>query len=155
VRTELETRQYPLRGTLVWDLFGGFTTSAGWLRTTRRELRSGGTSEGEQDDVTGDISKLFRLPESWGLPSNMLRTYVGMQRISTETIFLADTAVKRIADNGRWALNARAETDVAENASFSLSASRTVTYDEVNDRRFTQFVLSAVLQLEFFAGELK
>jgi hypothetical protein len=78
-----------------------------------------------------------------------------MQRISTETIFLADTAVKRIADNGRWALNARAETDVAENASFSLSASRTVTYDEVNDRRFTQFVLSAVLQLEFFAGELK
>jgi hypothetical protein len=155
VRTELETRQYPLRGTLVWDLFGGFTTSAGWLRTTRRELRSGGTSEGEQNDVTGDISKLFRLPESWGLPSNVLRAYLGLQRISTATIFLADTAEKRIADNGRWALNARAETDVAENASFSLSASRTVTYDEVNDRRFTQFVLSAVLQLEFFAGELK
>ena len=155
VRTELETRQYPLRGTLAWDLFGGFTTSAGWLRTTRRELRSGGTSEGEQNDVTGDISKLFRLPESWGLPSNVLRAYVGLQRISTETIFLADSAEKRIADNGRWALNARAETDVAENASFSLSASRTVTYDEVNDRRFTQFVLSAVLQLEFFAGELK
>jgi hypothetical protein len=155
VRTELETRQYPLRGTLAWDLFGGFTTSAGWLRTTRRELRSGGTSEGEQNDVTGDVSKLFRLPESWGLPSNTLRAYVGLQRISTETIFLADTTPKRIADNGRWALNARAETDVAENASFSLSASRTVTYDEVNDRRFTQFVLSAVLQLQFFAGELK
>jgi hypothetical protein len=155
VRTELETRQYPLRGTLAWDLFGGFTTSAGWLRTTRRELRSGGTSEGEQNDVTGDVSKLIRLPESWGLPSSVLRAYVGMQRISTETIFLADTTTKRIADNGRWALNARAETDVAENASFSLSASRTVTYDEVNDRRFSQFVLSAVLQLQFFAGELK
>jgi hypothetical protein len=155
VRTELETRQYPLRGALAWGLFGGFTTSAAWLRTTRRELRSGGTSEGEQNDVTADVSKLFRLPESWGLPSNVLRTYVGLQRIGTETVFLADTTRKRIADNGRWALNARAETDVAENASFTLSASRTVTYDEVNDRRFTQFVLSAVLQLQFFAGELK
>jgi hypothetical protein len=155
VRTELETRQYPLRGTLSWDILGGFTTSAGWLRTTRRELRSGGTSEGEQDDVTADITKLFRLPDSWNLPSNTLRAYVGMQRISTETIFLADTTTRRIADNGRLALNARAETDVAENASFSLSASRTVTYDEVNDRRFTQFVLSAVLQLQFFAGELR
>jgi hypothetical protein len=155
VRTELETRQYPLRGTLAWDLFGGFTTSAAWLRTTRRELRSGGTSEGEQNDVTADVSKLFRLPESWGLPSNVLRTHVGLQRISTETVFLADTTRKRIADNGRLALNARAETDVAENASFTLSASRTVTYDEVNDRRFTQLVLSAVLQLQFFAGELK
>jgi hypothetical protein len=155
VRTELETRQYPLRGTLAWDLFGGFTTSAAWLRTTRRELRSGGTSEGEQNDVTADITKLFRLPESWRLPSNVLRTYVGLQRISTETVFLADTTSKRIADNGRWALNARAETDVAENASFTLSASRTVTYDEVNDRRFTQFVLSAVLELQFFAGELR
>ncbi|HZO18118.1 MAG TPA: cell surface protein SprA [Gemmatimonadaceae bacterium] len=155
VRTELETRQYPLRGTLSWTLFGGFTTSAGWLHTTRRELRAGGTSEGEQNDVTADISKLFALPQSWGLPSSMLRAYVGMQRISTETVFLADTTERRIADNGRWALNARAETDVAENASFSLSASRTVTYDEVNDRRFTQFVLSAVLQLQFFAGELK
>ncbi len=78
-----------------------------------------------------------------------------MQSINTETVFLADTTRKRIADNGRWSVNARAETDVAENASFSLSASRTVTYDEVNDRRFSQFVLSAVLQLQFFAGELR
>jgi hypothetical protein len=155
VRTELETRQYPLRGSLTWGILGGFTTSASWLRTTRREVRSGGTSQGEQNDVTGDISKLFRLPASWNLPSNVLRGYLGVQRISTQTLFLAGTATKRIADNGRWAMNARAETDVAENASFSLSASRTVTYDEVNDRRFTQFVLSAVLQLQFFAGELR
>ena len=70
-------------------------------------------------------------------------------RLSLEASGEGET--QKVAD----ALNARAETDVAENASFSLSASRTVTYDEVNDRRFTQFVLSAVLQLEFFAGELK
>ena len=155
VRTELDTRQYPLRATFTWDLLGGFTTSAGWLRTLRRELRSGGTSEGEQNDVTADITKVFRLPESWGLPSNALRAYAGLQRISTETVFLADTSTRRIADNGRWAVNARAETDVADNASVSLSASQTVTYDEVNDRRFSQFVLSAVLQLQFFAGQLR
>jgi hypothetical protein len=155
VRTELDTRQYPLRATFTWDLLGGFTTSAAWLRTMRRELRSGGTSEGEQNDITADITKVFRLPQSWGLPESGLRAYAGVQRIGTQTVFLAETETKRIADNGRWVVNARAETDVAENASLSLSAAQTVTYDEVNDRRFSQFVLSAVLQLQFFAGALR
>src|SRR5688500_5015555 len=55
VRTELETRQYPLRGTLVWDLFGGFTTSAGWVGTARRGVRSGGAGGGGQSAGRGDM----------------------------------------------------------------------------------------------------
>jgi hypothetical protein len=39
--------------------------------------------------------------------------------------------------------------------SFSFTLSRVLNYDNNYDRKFTQTVLSAVLHLQFFAGEIK
>jgi hypothetical protein len=60
----------------------------------------------------------------------------------------------RLSDNGRRAFNVNADTDLAENMSGSLTVSRVLTFDRQFDRRFTQTVISAVLNLQFFAGEL-
>ena len=61
----------------------------------------------------------------------------------------------RLADNGRQAITLNADTDVADNVTFSLQSARIVTFDNNLNRRFTQYVLTATLQLSFFAGELR
>jgi hypothetical protein len=44
---------------------------------------------------------------------------------------------------------------VAENATFSVQASRVVTFDRNFNQRFTQTLLSAVLNIQFFGGALR
>ncbi len=61
----------------------------------------------------------------------------------------------RLTDNGRRAFSFSADTDVAENLTSSFVYSRVASFDENLNRRFTQTVLSAVLQLQFFGGELR
>jgi hypothetical protein len=61
----------------------------------------------------------------------------------------------RLADNGRQAINLNADADVAENLTFSLTGARIVTFDNNLNRRFSQIVFTAVLQVSFFAGEIK
>jgi hypothetical protein len=47
------------------------------------------------------------------------------------------------------------DTDIADNLTFSLQSARIVTFDNNLNRRISQIVLSAVLQISFFAGELR
>ena len=60
-----------------------------------------------------------------------------------------------LTDNGRRAFSFSADTEVAENLSSSFVFSRVESFDLNLNRRFTQTVLSAVLHLQFFGGELK
>jgi hypothetical protein len=48
-----------------------------------------------------------------------------------------------------------ADTDVAENLSSSFVISRVQSFDHNLNRQFTQTVLSAVMHLQFYAGEFK
>jgi hypothetical protein len=48
-----------------------------------------------------------------------------------------------------------ADTDLAENLTFSLQGSRVITFDRNFNRRFTQTVVSAVLNIQFFGGALR
>jgi hypothetical protein len=66
----------------------------------------------------------------------------------------ASTSRSRLTDNGRTAVSLNADTDLADNMTFSLQASRVVTFDRNFNRRFTQTVLSAVLNIQFFGGAL-
>jgi hypothetical protein len=59
------------------------------------------------------------------------------------------------ANNGRRALSLNADTQLAENLLGSLVMSRVVNYDNVTNRRFNQFVMTAVFQLTFSAGQIR
>jgi hypothetical protein len=61
----------------------------------------------------------------------------------------------RLSDNGRRAISFSADTDVAENFSSSFVVSRVESFDKNLNRRFTQTVISAVLHLQFYAGEMR
>ena len=154
LRTEQTLRQYPLNGSLTWAILGGFSTSAGWTRAERREVRSGGLIEGSQNDVSMDVAKVIPLPTSWNLQSNLLRTRLGYQSTHTQSFFVQDTTHRRVTDNGRWAVMLNADSDVSETLSLSMLLMRVLTYDDAYDRKFSQTVLSVVFHLLYGVGEL-
>ncbi|MFN2397597.1 MAG: cell surface protein SprA [Gemmatimonadaceae bacterium] len=155
IRSAQTTRQYPVNGSIAWSAFGGFSTSMGWNKTSREELRAGGVNVGEQQDMNADVGKSFALPKSWNVQGNTMRTRLGYQQSRARTFFLGDSTRKRVTDNGRWSVNGSGDADLSENLAFSLTLSRIVNFDNNYNRRFAQTVISAVLHLQFFAGELK
>ncbi len=157
IRTSQTTRQLPINGSIAWLILGGFSTSGGLNKVNTSELRSGGVTLTKRADATMDIGKPFHLPKSWNLKSDVLRARIGMNQSHSQGFFLTSdsTASKRVTDNGRFAINGNADADINDNMSFSFTLSRVLNYDNNYDRKFTQTVLSAVLHLQFFAGEIK
>jgi hypothetical protein len=154
VRDEQEATQYSITPSLVWPILGGLSTAAGWTRTDRTRLRSGGVTEGEQTDLTASVGRSFRLPASWNLGRD-LRWSAGWQGSRAREFFDSGDERRRVTDNGRRSFNTNADTDVSETMTFSLAFARNVTYDTLYDRRFTQTVFTATLNLRFFAGAIR
>ena len=154
IRVEQKLTQYPLNGSVTWSILGGFATNAGWTRSDRRELRSGGLIVGSQNDVSADIAKSFPLPSSWDLRSNILRTRFGYQSSHTQSFFVQEDTRRRVTDNGRRALMVNADSDVSETLSLSLLLMRVLTFDDAYDRRFSQTVFSVVFHLNYAVGEM-
>ena len=102
-------------------------------------------------------ARAFGLPVRWELKSG-LRARLGFQQTQTQSyvqnLFAAGSR-SRLTDNGRQAFTLNADTDVADNATFSIQGSRIVNFDRNLNRRLTQTVITAVLQMQFFAGDLR
>lgn len=148
-------RTYPAS----FSLFGtadGLSLSLGYTRAERLDSLPGSVGESRSSDVTADVTRAFPLPASWKLPGG-LRTRLSYQRTETRSYVtnVAATSLRsRLTDNGRTSFSLNGDTDLADNMTFSLQASRVVTFDRNFNRRFTQTVLSAVLNIQFFGGAL-
>jgi hypothetical protein len=153
IRGEQVSKQYRVTPSVTWALGGGLSTAAGWSRTDHTELRSGGITIGRQEDLSANVGRSFRLPERWKARSDV-RWTMGFAHSRSESFFDAGSERRRVTDNGRWSLTTNADTEVSENMNFSLTLARSVNFDNLYDRRFTQTVLTATLHLTFFAGEL-
>jgi hypothetical protein len=148
-------RSYPASLTL-FGADDGLSLSLGWSRSDRVDSLPGSVGESRSTDASADLTRAFPLPASWQLPSG-LRTRVSYQRTETRSYVsnaAASTRRSRLTDNGRTSISLNADTDLAENMTFSLQASRVVTFDRNFNRRFTQTLLSAVLNIQFFGGAL-
>jgi hypothetical protein len=151
-------RRYPLNGSISWALAGGFSTSASYVLSTRDEVRPGLSTYGHTQDLSLDLAKTFAVPKSWSI-DNRLNTRVGYQRSGTRNLVrdlsAEHLAPRPLADNGRESFNVNADTRLAETLTFSLVGSRIANFDNQFNRRITQTVFSAVLQMSFFAGEMR
>ena len=150
-----ESRQqsFPFTASAI-TAWGAVSMSAAYALSRRIDSLPGSVARRKASDLAADIGKSFALPESWRV-KNPLRTRVSWQETLTESFVanaLAERARSRLTDNGRRAFNFNADTDVAENMTFSLQASRVVTFDRNFSRRFVQTVVTAVFQLQFFSG---
>jgi hypothetical protein len=102
------------------------------------------------------FSRGFTLPKKWNL-SDQVMTSVSWQQQATRRYLPTATGgvAANQASNGRKSLNFNADTQLAQNLLGSLVMSRVVNYDNVTNRRFNQFVLTAVFQLTFQAGQIQ
>jgi cell surface protein SprA len=148
---------YPVSASVAWNDAGALTTAVTVAATRRLDSLPGTRTESWTRDLSGEATRSFKLPAEWELRSD-LRTRLAWQR-TTATSWVESTGQgafrSRIADNGREALSFNADTDVAENLTLSLQGARIVTFDNNLSRRISQIVFSAVLQLSFYAGELR
>jgi cell surface protein SprA len=156
IRTSRVLR-YPLGANILWNDAGRLSMSFNIASTFRVDSLPGSVADSRVREMSADASRAFKLPTDWAMKSD-LRARLGFQQSrSTSDIQngFAAGASSRLADNGRQAITFNADTDVAENLTFSLQGARIVTFDNNLNRRLTQTVLSAVLQIKFYAGELR
>lgn len=150
-------RSYPLSATITWAGTRPVTTTFGANLTQRLDNRPGLSGRGSTVNMNADVAKAFALPASWHARSD-LRTRINFQNSQGSSYVLNPLALgsrSRLTDNGRRSATLTADTDVAENLSSSVVLSRVGTFDRNFNRQFTQTVVSAILHLQFFAGEMK
>jgi hypothetical protein len=149
-------RTYPVNASLTWAP-GEVTTTAGYSYRTQVDSLPGSVTNGKSSEASADVGRTFEVPARWNLKSG-IRARAGFQQAQTqsyvENLFAAGRR-SRLTDNGRRAFTLNADTDVAENATFSIQGSRIVNFDRNLNRRLTQTVVTAVLQMQFFAGDLR
>jgi hypothetical protein len=156
-RGETVVTSFPATVAIVFAGGRPLATTVGYAFSRRREARPGLSAKTADAEINAEISKPWALPPSWK-PRSDLRTRLTYQDTHGDNFVLNPQAVNnesRLSDNGRRAISFSADTDVAENFSTSIVASRVESFDRNLNRNFTQTVLSAVLHLQFFAGEMK
>jgi len=156
-RGKLRVRTYPVSGSIVFAGARPLASTVGYSFSKRIDAKPGLSSNGDNSDFSVDVSKPWALPADWGARSD-LRTRISYQKSQGQNFVinpLSVTGESRLTDNGRRAFSMSADTDVAENLSSSFVISRVESFDRNLNRRFTQTVLSAVMRLQFYAGEFK
>ena len=156
VRTSRVLR-YPLGATILWNDAGRLAMSFNVASVFRVDSLPGSVGDSRAHELNADAARAFRLPSDWKMKSD-LRARIGFQQTHATSYVqngFAAGAQSRLADNGRQAISFNADTDVTENVIFSLQGARIVTFDNNLNRRLTQTVLSAVMQIKYYAGELK
>jgi hypothetical protein len=154
---KINVRSYPVSATFVFAGAKPVSTSFGLNVSQRTDDHPGLASDGRNADYSADISKAWGLPAEWNLKSD-LRTRLSFQK-SQGSNFVDNPLVfsgrSRLTDNGRRAFSFSSDTDVSENLSSSFVISRVESFDRNLNSGFTQTVISAVMHLSFYAGELK
>ncbi|MEO8194727.1 MAG: cell surface protein SprA [Gemmatimonadales bacterium] len=156
-RAETLVRSFPANVSIVFAGQRALSANLGYSFSQRRETRPGLSAKSGNSDISVELSKPWSVPPDWKLKSD-LRTRVSYQDTHGDNFVLNPLALSResrLTDNGRRAFSFSADTDVAENLSTSFVFSRVESFDKNLNRNFTQTVLSAVLHLQFFAGDMK
>ncbi len=156
-RGETLLRSYPASLSIVFAGQRALSGTFGYAFSQRRESRPGLSSKSANSDISVELAKPWATPPSWKLPGD-IRTRVSYQNTHGDNFVLNPLALSResrLTDSGRRAFSLSADSDVAENLTSSFVFSRVESFDKNLNRKFSQTVLSAVLHLEFFAGQLK
>jgi hypothetical protein len=156
-RASTVVRSFPANLSVVFAGARPLSATMGYTLSQRRETRPGLSAKSGNNDMSFEIAKPWAVPPDWKLKSD-IRTRVSYENTHGNNFVLNPLAISResrLTDNGRRAFSFSADTDVAENLSSSFVFSRVESFDKNLNRRFTQTVLSAVLHLTFFGGDLK
>jgi len=153
---ETRIRSYPISLSAIWAGSHPTTTSFGANLIQRLDNRPGAAGSGKSLDMNADISRAFTLPPQWH-PHSDLRARISFQNSRGASYVINPLAAlgrSRLTDNGRRSASFSADTDVSDTMTSSFVISRVQSFDNNLSREFTQTVLSAILHLQFYSGEM-
>ena len=167
-RSRTIARSQPLSTSITWAVLGNLATSASVDRQRREDLRPGAVINGDTRRLSFDVSRSFPLPKSWNTRTGQMRTSVSYQSEETSSIVTGTSVTSQflvasllpnqpavLTNNGRRAFNLNANTDLSDLVSFTVTGSQILNFDRNFNRRTSNLIFSAVMQLRFFAGELR
>jgi cell surface protein SprA len=165
-RSRTLSRDRPITSSITWTFLGNLTTNAQYRLERREDARPGSLTESDTKRMTFDVARSIPLPKKWNTRTGQLRTRLSYQsEESIATVGGSSDAVlppgatvpssSVLTNNGRQAFNINADTDLSELLTFSLTGSHILTYDRNFNRRLSNTVVSVILNLRFFAGELR
>ncbi|MDQ8167224.1 MAG: cell surface protein SprA [Gemmatimonadota bacterium] len=165
-RSRTKATSQPLSGAITWAFLGGLTTNASLDRTHREDSRPGSLINGDTRRMSFDVARRFKVPKRWSARNATVRTSLSYQSEASQSVVQGASSTNSagevvliapsvLTDNGRRAVNFNADTDLSELLTFSLTGSRVVNFDRNYNRQTSNLIFSAVLQLRFFAGDLK
>lgn len=163
-RSSQTSRSQPISGSITWAFLGNLTTNGSVDKTHREDNRPGSLTVGDTKRMSVDLARNFPLPKKWNTRTGQMRGRFSFQSEETvatvggssdATLSTAAPTSSVLTNNGRQAFNVNADTDLSELLTFSLTGSHVLTFDRNYNRRLSNTVVSVVLQLRFFAGELR
>jgi cell surface protein SprA len=171
-RSRTVARSRPLSVSATWAFLGNLTTNSSFDRQRREDVRPGSVTTGETERMSVDLGRNFRLPKSWNTRNGQMRANISYQSEETSSIVAGSSVAflnvpfadaggasgalpSVLTSNGRRAFNLNANTDLSELLTFTLTGSRVVNFDRNFNRQTSNLIFSAVVQLRFFAGELR
>jgi hypothetical protein len=155
-RSRDEIVTIPASFSINWAALGGFSTSVDYNLTLRDDLRPGIRIEGETKAGGASIARVIPAGTFLGL-SEDLRTRLFFTGSATRSTITSATALlrSRLVDNGVYSVGFTADSDVSETMVLSVGASQKVTYDRNFNRRVTQTIFSAILNIDFSVRDLR
>jgi len=163
-RSRTFSRAQPITTSVTWAFLGNLTTNATYSLDRREDSRPGSVTLSDITKKSFDVARNIPLPKKWNTRTGQLRTRfqyqleegistVGGSSTATDTPDASTVSV--LNNSGRQAFNLNADTDLSELLTFSVTGSHVLTFDRNFNRRLSTTVFSVVLQLRFFAGELR
>jgi cell surface protein SprA len=155
--------EHPLSGEVSWSIIPGLVTAATYNPSSTSNTRPGSVTRDHPVRQSYTVSKPFRLPAQWKTRTGlMVRTsYLSESAISlvedapgTNSLLFITGAPSILTNNGLKRFNFSADTELANSMTFSVSGSHAVVFDRNYNRRTSQSVLSAVLQMKFGSGDV-
>jgi cell surface protein SprA len=166
-RSSTYSTNRPITGSVTWGFFGNLTTNGSYGRTHLEDARPGSVTVSNTNRSSVDLARNFPLPKKWNTRTGQMRARFSYQYEETVATVGGDaTAVAPppgsllndlsvLTSNGRRAFNLNADSDLSEQMTFTFTGSHVITFDRTFNRRLSNTVLAVVLQLRFFAGELR
>lgn len=150
------TRHHQLGTSINWRDPGGLFTQFSFDSRWRTDSVPGSVTETRAKEMSVDVQRAFRIPQSWVKLPGRVRTHVSWVHSTASSYISVQNAAKpsRLADNGRTIISLNADTDVMPRVKFSLNGSRVVTFDNNYNRKLSQFVLAAIFQLQYEIGNI-
>jgi hypothetical protein len=138
-------------------LRNGMTFTFSYNRLKQENLSSGNLTQTKQNDFTAGLNHAFNLPTSISRIRRTIRSQLSgvLSRSTSCLLRVGQTDCTSVSDTRRTEARASLDSDLAKILTGGLSFSYSLSEARHLDRKFSQIIITASLQLSLFSGDYR